>query len=465
MNQTTSQTVPDDPTTNGLKVDQFVSVGESMTPQYAGTARPRVVVVGAGFAGLNMVRDLADAEVDITVVDRRNHHLFVPLLYQVATAQLPADNIAQPIRHILKKQKNVSVLYDEAESVDVAGKQLKLASGNALPYDYLAIAVGAKDSYFGNDHWAEFAPGLKNLEHAEIHRNRILMAFEQAEEEKDPARRRQLTTFVIVGGGPTGVEMAGSIAEIAHHTVANEYRNFDPRESRVILIEALPRIFPMFPESLSKKATADLEALGVEVRTGGMVTNIDETGVTIGDGEKIETGNVLWAAGIEAASLTPSLKDVVELHRSGRVPVTPELTIAGHPEIFILGDAAMASTPDGKPVPAVAPAAIQMGEHAARQIKHAVAGDAYEPFIYHDKGIMATIGRNRAVASVRGREYTGFIAWAMWAVLHVLQLINFRNRAAVFTQWMLDYFSYNRNSRVIVNADHTTEEVEDSTRR
>lgn len=443
---------PQDPTTNGISVDQFVSVGESFTGTGPRTTdRPRVVVVGAGFAGLNLVKSLNGAEVDITVVDRRNHHLFVPLLYQVATAQLNADSIAQPIRSILKRQKNVTVLYDEATNVDVERKVVQLASGAELPYDYVVIAVGAKDSYFGKDEWSSDAPGLKSLEQAELHRKKILMAFELAEEEPDPAKRQALLTFVIVGGGPTGVEMAGAIAEIANHTLKSEYRNFDPRESRVILLEALPRIFPVFPESLSKRATKDLEALGVDVRTGGMVTKIDADGVTVGESDFIPSRTVIWAAGIEAASLTPSLKDVVDLHRSGRVPVTRELHVPGHPEIFVLGDAAMASTADGKPLGAVAPVAIQMGQHAAGQIKRALAGDAYTPFQYNDRGTMATIGRNKAVAQIGKREYFGTFAWLLWGLVHIMQLVNFRNRATVFTQWAMDYFNYNRNARVLVD--------------
>lgn len=442
----------DTPRTNGLAVEQFVSVGEEMKPTFQPKVRPRVVVVGAGFGGLELVKSLKNADVDITLVDRRNHHLFVPLLYQVASAQLPAENIAQPIRRILKKQKNVTVVYDEATSVDVDGKTVELASGDMLHYDFLTIAVGAKDSYFGHDEWAEFAPGLKSLENAETHRQRILLAFEAAEKEHDPAKREALLTFVIIGGGPTGVEMAGALAELAHHTLKNEFRNFKPSDAKIILLEGLPRVFPMFAEKLSAQATKDLENLGVEVRTGSLVTSIDAHGVVVGGEERIDAETIVWAAGIQASSLTPSLKDQgVELDRSGRVPVTNELTVPGHPEIFVIGDAAIIRSGDDKPLGAVAPVAIQGGEHVARNIQHSMAGEAYTAFHYKDPGSMATIGRNRAIVDVNGIQVTGFFAWLMWAGVHILRLINFRNRAAVFMHWAFDYFTYNRNARVIVN--------------
>lgn len=443
--------VDDVPLTNGLAVEQFVSVGEAMMPTVQAKGRPHVVVIGAGFGGLELVKSLKKVDVDITLVDRRNHHLFVPLLYQVASAQLPADNIAQPIRRILKKQKNVTVTYDEATRVDVQGKKVELASGESLTYDYLTIAVGAKDSYFGHDEWAEHAPGLKSLENAETHRQNILLAFEAAEKEHDPARREALLTFVIIGGGPTGVEMAGAIAELAHHTLKNEFRNFKTSDAKIILLEGLPRVFPMFAEKLSKQATKDLKNLGVEVRTGSLVTDIDEHGVVVGGEERINAGTIVWAAGIQAASLTPTLKDQgVDLDRSGRVPVTNELTVPGHPEIFVIGDAAIIRAGD-KPLGAVAPVAIQGGEHVAQNIQRSMRGDAYTAFHYNDPGSMATIGRNRAVVDIKGVQLTGFVAWVMWAGLHILRLINFRNRVAVFMQWAFDYFTYNRNARVIID--------------
>lgn len=445
--------VPSDPLTNGLAVEQFVSVGDAMKPTVNIKGRPRVVVIGGGFGGLSTVKALKDANVDITLVDRRNHHLFVPLLYQVATAQLSADAIAQPIRSILKKQKNVGVVFDEAVDVDVEARTVMLASGQTLPYDFLVMAVGARDSYFGHDEWAEHAPGLKSLEDAERLRQQILLAFERAERETDVEKRKALLTFVIVGGGPTGVEMAGAIAEIRNHTLSQEFRNFRTRDARVILLEGLPRVFPMFKEKLSARAQKDLENLGVEVRTGSLVTSIDEHGVTIGGDDRIETDTIIWAAGIQAASLTPALKDVTQLDRSGRVPVSRELTVPGHPEIFVVGDASIVKSPEDKPLGAVAPVAIQGGEHVAKNIQRAMRNEAYAPFVYKDKGSMATIGRNRAVADINNMQFTGFVAWVMWLVVHIMQLVNFRNRLIVGLRWAVDYIGYNRNARVIV--DHT----------
>lgn len=436
---------------NGVEVEQFVSVGDALKPTLDVKGRPHVVVIGAGFGGLTTVQSLKNADVDITLVDRRNHHLFVPLLYQVATAQLSAEHIAQPIRGILKKQKNVSVVFDEATDIDVEGKSVTLGSGKTLAYDFLVIAVGAKDSYFGHDEWAEYAPGLKSLEDAERIRRQILLAFEEAEKETDDARRKALLTFVIVGGGPTGVEMAGAIAEIRNHTLKQEFRNFNPRDARVILLEGLPRVFPMFKEKLSARAQKDLEMLGIEVRTGSMVTSVDDHGVVIGGEERIETKTIIWAAGIQAASLTPALKDVTQLERSGRVPVTRELTVSGHPEIFVIGDAAVIKSPEDKPLGAVAPLAIQAGEHAAANIQRSMRDEAYTPFIYKDPGSMATIGRNRAVVDLHNMQFTGFIAWLMWAVIHILRLVSFRNRAMVAIQWTFDYIGHNRNARVIIH--------------
>lgn len=445
--------IPKDPVTNGVAVEQFVSVGEAMTPTLDVKGRPHVVVIGGGFGGLTTVQSLKNADVDITLVDRRNHHLFVPLLYQVATAQLAADAIAQPIRSILKKQKNAAVVFDEATDIDVDTRTVMLSSGNTLTYDFLVIAVGAKDSYFGHDEWAEHAPGLKSLEDAERIRQQILLAFERAEKETDARKRKALLTFVIVGGGPTGVEMAGAIAEIRNHTLKQEFRNFNPRDARVILLEGLPRVFPMFKEKLSARAQKDLENLGVEVRTGSLVTSIDEHGVVVGGEDRIETETIIWAAGIQAASLTPSLKDVVQLDRASRVPVTRELSIPGYPEIFVIGDAAIVKSPEDKPLGAVAPVAMQTGQHVARNIQRAMQDQAYAPFLYKDPGSMATIGRNRAVVDLKSIQFTGFIAWLMWAVIHILRLVNHRNRAMVAIQWAIDYAGYNRNARVIV--DHT----------
>lgn len=445
--------VPEDPTFNGVPVEQFVSVGEAMRPSIEPTGRPHVVVIGGGFGGLSTVKALRDADVDITLIDQRNHHLFVPLLYQVATSQLSADTIAQPLRSILKRQKNVTVVFDEATGIDVEGRQIRLASGETVAYDFLVVATGARDSYFGHDEWAEHAPGLKSLEDAERIRQQILLSFERAERETDVERRRAMLTFVIVGGGPTGVEMAGAIAEIRNHTLKQEFRNFDPGSARVILLEGLPRVFPMFKEKLSAQAQKDLESLGVEVRTGALVTSVDESGVVVGGEERIDADTIIWAAGIQASPLTQSLAAVVQLDRSGRVPVSRELSVPGHPEIFVIGDASIITSPEGRPLGAVAPVAMQGGEHVAGNIRRSLRDEAYAPFAYSDRGSMATIGRNRAVADIWNMQFSGPVAWLIWALIHLMQLVTFRNRVAVGFRWALDYFGYNRNARVIV--DHT----------
>jgi NADH dehydrogenase len=439
---------------HGVTVDQFVSVGESMKPSIAPrSGRPRVVVVGAGFGGLRTVKSLADAPVDITLVDRRNHHLFVPLLYQVATAQLTPEHVAQPLRRILRNQKNVKIVFGEASGIDAETRELQLSDGRTIPYDFLVLSVGARDSYFGKDHWATRAWGLKSLEDAERIRTRVLLNFELAEKEENRDVRNQLLTYVLVGGGPTGVEMAGAIAELARYTVRQEYDNYDPGRTRIVLLEGADRIFPQFPEKLSRAATEDLQKLGVEVHTGAMVTDVDDTGVTIGGKERIEANTVIWAAGIQGAKLTSALSDIVELDRSKRVPVTPELHVEGHQEIFVIGDAALIKGPEGRPLPAVAPVAIQSGQHVAENIMRSIHGEAYTSFSYRDKGNMATIGRNSAVAEVAGLQLTGIIAWWMWAVVHIMQLITFRNRMFVFFQWAWDYIGYNRNARILM--DHT----------
>jgi NADH dehydrogenase len=434
--------------TNGVAVEQFVSVADTIQPTIKVQGRPRVVVIGGGFAGLNTVKGLRNADVDITLIDRRNHHLFAPLLYQVATAQLSPANIAQPLRGILKGQKNVSVLLDEATGIDVDQKSVTLASGTKIPYDYLVVAVGATHSYFGHDEWSEFAPGLKTLEDATTIRQRILLAFEAAEREKDPAKHQALLTFIVIGGGPTGVELAGAIGELAHHTLPKEFDNIDSREARIILLEGLPRILPMFAEKLSERAEKDLEKFGVETRTKSLVTSVDDDGVNIGD-ERIDAKTVIWAAGVQVAQLTRALSDRAELDRAGRVPVERELHVAGHPEIFVIGDAAGAKSAEGKPLPGVAPVAMQEGKWVAANILRSMNGDAYQPFTYSDRGSMATIGRNRAVADIKGMQFGGFFAWAAWAVVHVANLVGLRNRALVIAQWLFSYFSYSRHARLI----------------
>jgi NADH dehydrogenase len=408
--------------------------------------RPHVVIVGAGFAGLAAARGLARAAVRVTLVDQRNHHVFQPLLYQVATAGLSAPEIAAPIRRILWKQKNVTVLLAEARAVDAAGRQLLLTDG-AIGYDFLILATGATHSYFGHDDWARHAPGLKSLEDALDVRRRILLAFEEAEREEDPQRRKEWLTFVVVGAGPTGVELAGSLAEIARHTLARDFRRIDPRSAQVILIEGTARVLPPYPPELSDKARQQLEALGVRVRTGAMVTGVDEQGILLGE-ERLPARTVLWAAGVAGSPMGRSLG--APLDRAGRVKVNPDLSIPDHKEIFVIGDLA-AVEQDGRPVPGVAPAANQMGVQAAGNVLRAVAGGASVPFRYKDKGSLATIGRKAAVADLGRLRLTGFPAWAAWLGIHVFFLIGFRNRFAVLFDWAWAYFSYERSARLILS--------------
>ena len=434
--------------TTATQTEQFVSVADTMIPSIETRGTPHVVIVGGGFAGLNAAKGLAEAPVKVTIIDRRNHHLFAPLLYQVASAQLSPANIAQPIRSILRRQKNVNVLLGEVEAIDVDGKAIALESGERISYDYLVVAVGATHSYFGRDEWAPLAPGLKTIEDALAIRRRILLAFEKAEREPDPVKRLALLTFIVIGGGPTGVELAGAIGEIAGHTLVNEFDMIDPRQARIILLEGLPRILPMFPEKLSEMAVKKLAGFGVDVRTNSLVTNIDENGVNIGE-DRIDSGTVIWAAGVQVSALTKALGEIAELDRAGRVPVERELHIAGHPEIFVAGDAASVKTAEGKPVPGIAPAAMQQGQTVAANIVRAANGEAYQPFAYNDRGSMATIGRNQAVAAVRGKEFGGILAWFMWMAVHVFYLNGLKNKALVISQWAFQYLFYGRNARLI----------------
>ena len=405
-----------------------------------------MVIVGAGFGGLTAARALKGAAVEITVVDRRNHHLFQPLLYQVATAGLSPGEIAYPIRAILRRQKNTRVLLAEVASIETAARKVLLADGGELGYDYLLVATGAQHSYFGHDDWEPFAPGLKNLEDALEMRRRILLAFERAEREPDEARRRALLTFVIVGGGPTGVELAGAIAEIARHVMVQDFRVIDPRQSRIVLVEAGPRVLPAYPESLSAKAAASLGKMGVEVVTKSAVTAVASDHVMIG-GQRIEAATTLWAAGVMASALARSLG--VPLDRAGRVPVEPDLTVPGHAEIFVIGDLAALRDGKGKLLPGLAPVAMQQGRRAASNILRAAAGKPLEPFRYLDKGTLATIGRAAAVADFGWARLSGFPAWLAWLFVHILFLIGFRNRFVVMIDWMWSYFAYNRAARLI----------------
>ena len=412
--------------------------------------RARVVIVGGGFGGLRAAKALADAPVQVTLVDRRNHHLFQPLLYQVATAALSPADIAQPIRSVLRGQPNVEVILAEVDAIDVAAKEVVLdEDAGRLPYDYLILAAGANHAYFGHDEWASDAPGLKTLEDALDIRRRILTSFEEAEREPDPARRKALMTFVVVGGGPTGVEMAGAIAEIARFSLARDFRHIDTRDAKVILIEAGTQLLGAFPDRLSRHALRDLERLGVEVRFGQPVTAIAPDAVTVGD-EIIPANTIVWAAGVQASPLGRSLG--VELDRAGRVLVNPDLSIPGHPEIFVIGDMASLKDARGRPLPGVAQVAMQQGAWAAANILRAIEGKPARAFRYRDLGNMATIGRNSAVADIRGLRLTGFVAWLAWAVVHILNLIGFRNRVLVALQWLWDYLTFQRGARLITEA-------------
>ena len=408
--------------------------------------RTRIVVLGCGFGGLFAVRALAKAPVEITVVDRTNHHLFQPLLYQVATAGLAAPAIAEPIRRELAKQRNVMVLLGEAQRVDAAARTVTLENGEALAYDRLIVATGAVDSYFGHEEWRAFAPGLKTLEDAFEIRRRILLAFEHAERERDPAKRAAWLTFVVIGGGATGVEMAGTLAEIARHTLRGEFRRFDPGNARVVLVEGMDRVLPPFPPDLSERARLQLERLGVTVWVGKRVTKIDADGVELG-GERLEARTVVWCAGVAASPLGATLG--VPLDRGGRVIVEPDLSVPGHPEIQVIGD--LASLPAHEPrVPGVAPAAKQMGRHAARNILAALAGAPTTAFRYRDYGQLATIGRSKAVALFGTTRLWGWPAWVTWLTAHVFFLIGFRNRLVVLIDWAWAYWTFERSARVVI---------------
>jgi NADH dehydrogenase len=402
---------------------------------------PRVVILGCGFGGLWAAQHLRRAPVDVTVVDRTNHHLFTPLLYQVATAGLSAPAISAPIRHILADQRNATVLLGEAVSIDVASRKVKLADGEDLAYDRLIVATGSVNSYFGNDAWAAHAPALKTLDDAMDIRRRVLLAFEHAERETDPARRAAWLTFVVIGAGATGVELAGTLAEIARHTLHGEFRRFDPRNTRVVLVEGADRVLPPYPPGLSEKARVQLERLGVTVWLGKRVTGIDAEGVTLGS-DRLASRNVLWAAGIASSPLGRSLG--VPLDRAGRVRVEPDLSVPGHPEIFVVGDLASVEG-----VPGIAPAAKQMGRHAARNVRLSIEGQPTRPFRYRDYGQLATIGRNSAVAMIGRLHFSGYPAWLLWLLAHIYFLINFRNRLTVMIDWAWAYWTFARSARIV----------------
>jgi len=393
------------------------------------------VIIGGGFAGINAGKALRKADVEITIIDRRNFHLFQPLLYQVAMAALNPSDIAYPIRSVFKRQPNVvRVLLGEVTAIDLERREVRIGD-ESVPYDFLIVATGATHSYFGNDHWESFAPGLKTIEDALTIRARVLSAFEIAE--ANPEESDRLLTFVVVGAGPTGVELAGALEEIAVHGMGKEFDLVDPTRARVILVEGNDRVLPPYPESLSQAARRQLETLGVEVKTESFVSDIDDRGVTLSSGERIEAGTVLWAAGVQASPMGAMIGGV---DRAGRVLVEPDLSIAGHPEVFVAGDLAAV---DG--VPGVAPAAMQMGRHVGRLIARGVR----RPFAYSDKGSLATIGRARAVADIKGIRFTGFLAWFAWLAIHIFYLIGFRNRFFVLAGWAWHYLTFRRGARII----------------
>ncbi|MDF2816856.1 MAG: pyridine nucleotide-disulfide oxidoreductase [Stenotrophomonas rhizophila] len=412
---------------------------------------PHLVIIGGGFAGLWATRALASARIRITLVDRRNHHLFQPLLYQVATAGLSAPDIAAPLRHILGDQRNVEVRLGEVTSIDKASRQITLADGSQLGYDTLMLCTGATHAYFGHDEWAADAPGLKTLDDAIALRRKLLLAFERAEAEPDPARKAAWLSFAVVGGGPTGVELAGTLAEIARHTLRNEFRHIDPASAKVRLVEAGPRVLSSFPEVLSLKARRQLEKLGVEVLTGTAVSHIDGEGFQLGE-QFIAARTVVWAAGVAASPLARTLE--VPLDRAGRVPVQPDLTLDGHPEIFVAGDLAALQQADGRPVPGVAPAAKQMGKHVAATLRARLEGKPSPgPFKYQDFGNLATIGRMAAIVHLGRLQLSGVLAWWFWLAAHVFFLIGFRNRIVVLLNWAVAYWSYQRSARIIFGDD------------
>lgn len=421
-------------------------------------ASPRIVVLGGGFGGLLTARGLARAAARLTLIDRRNHHLFQPLLYQVATGGLSPANIAAPLRSLVKDQKNTEVLLREVLSID-AGRKVVLCQGEEIPYDYLVVATGAGQSYFGHNEWAAAAPGLKSLEDATRMRRDILLAFEQAELEHDPERRRALLTFVVVGAGPTGVELAGTIAEVAHKTLSGEFRSIDPGSARVLLIEGDKRVLPPFAPSLSEYALRGLRKFGVEVRLDTRVTHIEKGRLELKDlkdqeapAEKIEAANILWAAGVEASSLGKSLAASAgaALDRVGRVLVEADCSLAGHPEIFVIGDLASCKGEGGKPLPGLAPVAMQQGRFVARKIRDRIDGKKEKPsFHYLDKGSMAVIGRRLAVAQIGGLRFRGLLAWLAWLFIHLMYLAEFENRVLVLFQWAWNYITRNRTARLI----------------
>jgi NADH dehydrogenase len=416
-------------------------------PQIATGARPRVVIVGAGFGGLETARKLARLPVDVTVIDRHNYHLFQPLLYQVATAALSPADIAEPIRGVLRRQQNATVLLDEVIGVDTAARRVETRFGAAQSYDYLVLATGSQYTYFGHNEWPRLAPGLKSIDDATLIRRRLLLAFEEAETVTDPALRQRLLTFVLVGAGPTGVEMAGALAELAHATLSRDFRHIDPHTAHILLVEAGPRVLAGFPERLAAFAQHSLERMGVEVLLEKPIEAIDRDGVMAG-GKRIEAANVIWCAGVEAAPVARWLG--VPAGKGGRIGVAADLSVPSHREIFVIGDAAFVPGPKGEPLPGLAPVAKQQGQYVGELIARRVRGEAAPPpFRYRDEGALATIGRHSAIADLGWIRLTGWIAWVLWGIVHIFFLIGFRNRVAVFLNWIWAWLTYSRGARLI----------------
>ena len=412
---------------------------------------PRIVIIGGGFAGLSAAKALKRTNAQVTVIDRTNHHLFQPLLYQVATASLAASDITAPIRHLLRDQKNTEVMLAEAREIDVERRVVRIDHPQRdIPYDYLIVASGSRHAYFGHDDWERLAPGLKSIEDASDIRRRFLLAFERAEKLDDEAERDAYLTFVIVGGGPTGVELSGAIPDIARKALFPDFRHIDTRKTRVILLEGGARILPSFPEELARIAHRDLVDLGVEVRTDSIATRIDSDAVHVGD-QRIPTRTVFWAAGNAASPLGKMLG--VPTDPAGRVLVKPDLSIPGHPEVFVVGDLALVTRADGRPVPGVGPAANQEGQSAANNIRRLIWRQETRPFRYFNKGDLAVIGRSRAIADFGRVRLTGRIAWLLWLFVHIMYLVGFRNRISVFIQWAYSYFTYQRGVRLITNEE------------
>ena len=421
----------------------------SMSVTSPQASRPRVVIVGAGFGGLEAAKALARAPFAVTVIDRRNYHLFQPLLYQVATAALSPADIAAPIRNILRDAENCSVLLAKVTAIDPEKRTVATDRGD-VPYDRLILSTGARHAYFGHDEWEPFAPGLKTIEDATEVRRRILISFERAETETDPEERTRLLTFVIVGGGATGVEMAGAIAELAKYALAADFRSIDPRDARIVLVEAGPRLLPAFDPKLAEYTRKALEHLGVEVILGKAVTEANATGASLG-ADRIESRTMIWAAGVRASPAGKWLS--AETDRAGRVLVNPDLSAPGFPDIFVIGDAALVKDKNGKPLPGVATVAQQQGKYVAKLLEWRSRGKDFGPFRYRDPGSLATIGRSRAIAEIRGLKFTGLLAWVLWSFVHIYGLIGFRNRFVVALSWFWSYLTFERGTRLITGSD------------